>query len=441
MQRARAIAYIFMFVILLSGWLMLPSQPVKAQTVAQVAPTIKKITPDATYKGMPVAIEGCNFFCTQLEGFSKVTFNGVDAGKALYWSSQYIVVTVPEDATSGPVVVTTIFGSSNSCQFTVLEQPTIMSCYLAEGTTRPGFEEWLTLYNPWDEECAATVEYMIADAANRMRIYNVPAHTRLTVYVNSEIGSDHDVSVYVTSPVRLYVERPMYFRYKDKWSGGHDTMPALQTSETWYFAEGTTRSGFEEWLCLANPGLEEAKVNVTYIFADGQTTTLPYTVPPLKRYTIDVNSTVGPERDVGLKVESNVPVVAERPMYFDYHAAWDGGHITMGTPVTCTSWYFAEGTTRSGFEEWLCLANPGEVEANVSLRFSFQNGAIQNKELLINPGQRVTINVNEVVGPEKDVAVSVEAGTGITAERSLYFLYHGLWDGGSNTTGCSGSGQ
>ena len=37
------------------------------------------------------------------------------------------------------------------------------------------------------------------------------------------------------------------------WNGGHDVMGCTSASKTWYFAEGTTRPGFNEWVCLLNP--------------------------------------------------------------------------------------------------------------------------------------------------------------------------------------------
>jgi hypothetical protein len=276
---------------------------------------------------------------------------------------------------------------------------------------------------------------MIADAANRIRYYNVPAHARVNVYVNSEIGSDHDVSVSVTATERLYVERPMYFDYKNKWTGGHDSRPALATSKKWYFAEGTTRPGFEEWLCLGNPGMTDAKVNVTYIFSDGDSVTLPYTVPAFKRYTIDVNATVGADVDVALRVDSDQPVVAERPMYFDYKDKWNDGSITMGATALSKAWYFAEGTTRSGFEEWLCLANPGSEDADAHVIYH-RAGAPDSEQLIDVPaGRRRTIDVNAVLGPEADVAVEIESDREIIAERPMYFDYRGKWNGGDDSMG------
>ncbi len=422
-------------VIILLVALLLPMAPLaQAQQIAQV-PVIDNIFPSASWVGMPVAISGSDFGLLQLPFISTVTFNGVDAGQAIVWTDTYIVVVVPEGATSGPVVVSTLLGSSEPYDFTVYEQPAAIPCYFAEGTTRAGFEEWLTLYNPYDVQYTATVTYLVADGANRIRYYNIPAHSRMNVYINSEIGSDRDVSLVVTGTERLYAERPMYFRYNNVWTGGHCDEPALETSNTWYFAEGTTRAGFDEWLCLANPGAQDATVQVTYIFPDGEAVTLPYTVPAWKRYTVNVNDTVGPERDVAIRVDSDQPVVAERPMYFAYRGAWDDGHITAGAPAPLTTWYFAEGTTQAGFDEYLCLANPGEEDAAVEVTYYPVGGDDIKQQVNIAAERRQTILVNSVVGPGKDVAMRVDSDQPIVAERPMYFQYYTGWDGGHLSMG------
>ena len=404
--------------------------------IAQV-PVIDNILPSAAWRGTPVIIQGRDFGDLQIPFFSTVTFNGVDAGTAIEWTDTFIVAIVPEEATSGPVVVSNLFGDSEPYDFTVYEQPPAVPCYFAEGTTRAGFEEWLTLYNPYDVQHTATVTYLVADGANRIRYYNVPAHARVTIYVNSEIGSDRDVSLVVTGTERLYAERPMYFRYKDMWTGGHCTEPALETSTTWFFAEGTTRAGFEEWLCLANPGAIDAEVEVTFIFTDGDMVTLPYAVPAWKRYTVDVSATVGTERDVAVVIESDQPIVAERPVYFSYRGMWDGGHITIGAPSALNKWYFAEGTTRAGFEEWLCLANPNGEDAEVEVAYHLASGDEIKQYVAIPAAKRRTIFVNSIIGPEQDVAISVDSSHPIVAERPMYFDYRSQWKGGSLSIGAA----
>ncbi|MBU4173442.1 MAG: DUF4978 domain-containing protein [Actinobacteria bacterium] len=103
----------------------------------------------------------------------------------------------------------------------------------------------------------------------------------------------------------------------------------------WNFAEGCTRAGFETWLCVQNPGQDEATATITYMFADGTTEDKEHTVAPNSRYTVSVNEEVGPEKDVSMRVTSDRPVIVERPIYFDYaglggHPTWQGGHTVVG---------------------------------------------------------------------------------------------------------------
>ena len=84
------------------------------------------------------------------------------------------------------------------------------------------------------------------------------------------------------------------------------------------------------------------------------------------RATFLARDHVGDGKDVSLLLESDRDVVAERPMYFDYHGSfthnWNGGHCAAGVNWPESEWNFAEGTTRAGFEQWLCLQNPNEAE-------------------------------------------------------------------------------
>jgi hypothetical protein len=69
-----------------------------------------------------------------------------------------------------------------------------------------------------------------------------------------------------------------------------------------------------------------------------------------------------------VKLTSSAQFLAERPMYFDYAGKWDGGHCLLGTSAHPT-WYFAEGYTEPGFDEWLCLWNPGASAIDVEVTY------------------------------------------------------------------------
>lgn len=91
-----------------------------------------------------------------------------------------------------------------------------------------------------------------------------------------------------------------------------------------------TRSGFEQWLCLQDPSSEEANVTITYITEDGETPQQKLTLRANSCMTVDVRLSVGAGWDVSCKVASDIPIVAERPMYLNYHGWCTGGHDVMG---------------------------------------------------------------------------------------------------------------
>ena len=250
-------------------------------------------------------------------------------------------------------------------------------------------------------------------------------------------GANQDVSMKVESNRDIVAERPMYFNYHGVWPGGTDQVGVEAPGTTWYLAEGATHSGFEEWLCIQNPGDTQANVTVTYMFPGGATQDQAVSVGPHSRYTIDVNGTVGIDKDVSARVTSSQPVVVERPMYFNYHGWCTGGSIQAGVTGLSDTWYLAEGATQPGFEEWISLMNPGTEPTTVDITYMFEGGATQKQSILMPPTSRETILVNGVVGPNKDVSAKVEASNPIIVERPMYFLYHGAWPGGHSQVGAT----
>jgi hypothetical protein len=123
----------------------------------------------------------------------------------------------------------------------------------------------------------------------------------------------------------------MYFNYAGKWTGGHVVMGLPEPQNSFYFAEGYTgRDTFEEYLCLMNPNQKDTVAHITYMFQDGSTQEQHLPVGKTSRATVNVNAVVGPDRDVSIRVTSDDPIVAERPMYFNYAGKWTGGHVVMG---------------------------------------------------------------------------------------------------------------
>ncbi|MCG2796391.1 MAG: DUF5719 family protein, partial [Actinomycetia bacterium] len=293
--------------------------------------------------------------------------------------------------------------------------------YFAEGCTRPGFEQWITLENPGDTDGLVTLTYMLEGEASRVQEVNASRGCRTTVNVNEFLGEGHDVSTMVESSVPLAAERPVYFRYRDKWSGGHDALGATSPSKTWYFAEGTTRSNehdgvYEQWLCLQNPNGEEAHARVYFMLDGGGEIAREYAVPPTSRLTVDVNLEVGPDRDVSTRIEADQPLVVERPLYFLYRGVWEGGHDVVGALEPAREWYFAEGCTRDGFHTWLCLGNPQQEQVEATVDYYLGSGRNESRSISLPPLSRSTVDVNLDVGPGEDVSMRVTAGAPVVTE-------------------------
>lgn len=302
--------------------------------------------------------------------------------------------------------------------------------YFAEGTTRPEFQEWLTVLNPNVQPVDFAVTYAFEGSDVVKRSYHIEAESRLSIEVAKEVGVGRDVSVLVDSPLPIMVERPMYFLYRGQWDGGHVSSGANQPMTEWYFAEGTTRKGFEEWLCMLNPGDKTARVKIEYLSSGGLLGQEEITIEPWRRSTVFVNEKVGPDKDVSLRVTSDQPLVAERPMYFNFEGRWRGGSVSSGANHPSNNWYFAEGYTGTGFREFLCLFNPGDSPDRARITFQIQGAAPQTKEVVVPPLSRYTFDVNTEMGKNLQLSASVNADSPIVVERPIYYDYHGWCTGG-----------
>lgn len=128
-------------------------------------------------------------------------------------------------------------------------------------------------------------------------------------------------------------------------------------------------------------------------------------------------------------------VVAERAMYFTLHGPMegvDGGHAALGavSPVEVTC--LPEGYTGPGFESWILLANVGEDEAEVEVRFYGDGGSRVVARLNVAPRSRFTLREKDFLQDEGVSAeVRVVSGSRVVVEGAHYFRYGGALDGGS----------
>ena len=116
--------------------------------------------------------------------------------------------------------------------------------YFAGGETTGGFEEFLTILNPYRRRANLTVEYFPeGSGAVKTVDHSIPANSRATFSIGalSEAGPDRSTAVRVKSDSPIAAERVTYFNTSiNGRSGAHATPGAVSPSKRWFFTEGVT---------------------------------------------------------------------------------------------------------------------------------------------------------------------------------------------------------
>ncbi len=196
--------------------------------------------------------------------------------------------------------------------------------YLAEGSTGWGYEEYVLLENPGAEEASVVLTYMTPSGPVTKPAMSVAAGTRSTVNVNEALP-DRDVSVSVTADRGIVAERSMYWN-NGTGKGGHNQIGVTQPRQECFLAEGSTDWGFDEWILIQNPNDAPADVGIDYMTESGLVPKNAFALGADSRVTVHVNADV-PGLDTSARVYSNMPVIAERSMYWRNGGA---GHCSTG---------------------------------------------------------------------------------------------------------------
>ncbi len=215
----------------------------------------------------------------------------------------------------------------------------------AEGFTGTNFHEYLVLSN-FDSSATAnvTVNLEYSNGVTNPTTVTVAPQSQYFFDVNrasaSFAQSTPDVSTEVSSDTPIVAQRQEYFRYNGVISGGTDVIGLTGPAKSSYsFSEGFTGPGFSEFLCLQNPNTTSQDVVVRLYLANGFTTEQVVTVGPQTRVTLNINNLVQPIAQaniragyaVSLAVQAvNGTIVAERPMYFNFHNVSQGGSDVVG---------------------------------------------------------------------------------------------------------------
>ncbi len=333
--------------------------------------------------------------------------------------------------------------------------PANTTWYFAEGSVGNGFQEYLTLQNPSVSQSATVnITYLFEGKPSVVVNHVVPASARSTVSVNQDLhvqNSDPQLALSAIVQVAnggpgIVAERPMYFSYKGIKSGT-DVMGATNPQSAYYFPSVDSRNTgrtYLSYLTMLNPSTTQtANVTVTYYTGDcGQSNqsacpTQTVTITPLHRGTATPLA-LNLYQQTSVSVQSDAPIVVERPTYFSDTIANAGGATTgaaseVGATTPGGDWLFAEGYTGPNFQEYLTLANFGTTATTATITLEYDNGHKQALTVSVPALNHVYFDVNHAnaspsgtcdINPcQTSTASSVEVTStaNIVVDRLMYF--------------------
>jgi Pro-kumamolisin, activation domain/Subtilase family len=219
-------------------------------------------------------------------------------------------------------------------------------------------------------------------------------------------------------------------------------------STRWYLAEGHVGNHFQEYLTLENPGASSfAHVTINYLLRGKPSFSQTLALNPSSRTTLNVNNVlkvaaaarVG--QDVSLYITSDIPIIAERPIYFTYLGNIPGGSDIVGQTAPGMHFTFANGETLAGFGTYITVLNPfGQQAATVTASYYSGGSLIGQSSMTVPAGQRNTLMANNTLPAGKQFYIQVDSTQPVVVERPMYFRttvagISGTLAGGSSVQG------
>jgi hypothetical protein len=307
-------------------------------------------------------------------------------------------------------------------QSNCVERPdTAFYKHFAEGTTANGFTTKLYLFNPTGGPAEINITFWEENGGKLVqKDLLLGPYKREEINVNSLSGMQNKQfsTIIRTSTQYLSAERVMTWGSSN--NGAHAEIAALNSSETWHFAEGATHL-FELYYLLFNPKETSADVTITFLTGAGEQIVKNYVVPAKSRKTINLNADPSLQnKEIAASINSNVQIVAEKAMYMSRgNSFYETGGSSGGSIILSKNWYFAEGATGDFFDMYLLINNPNQEEATIQANYVLGTGEKIAKAYTVPPNSRYNILVDTSVA-SGDFSTKISSSKPIFVERSLY---------------------
>lgn len=330
--------------------------------------------------------------------------------------------------------------------------------FLAEGAAGTFFDMDIAMANPNTAAVPIKATFLKKDGTVLVKTPTLAAQSRSTIRYEVDVDpspfSEVSTVVESTTGAPLAVERTLF--WNNDYYSGHTGSAVAAPARTWYFGEGFQGS-FDTFVLLANATTADATVTVTFLRETGTPIDYVVGVPANTRQTvwaIQVLENGAPAlegQSFAIRVESNVPIIAERSMYFNAGGLfWGAGHESAGVSELSATWFLAEGSTGDFADTYILVGNPGVQEAQITFTFligdpgvppvvatttvgAAKRFTLDAESAYLNvgsaPGQLAVVSGDINVLRNAPFSTKVESTNGvpIVVERAMY------WPGGFST--------
>lgn len=212
---------------------------------------------------------------------------------------------------------------------------------------------------------------------------------------------------------------------------------ARQPSRQWYFADGSTERGAEEWLALFNPFGDNAIVDVSFLTeggfqAPGETQSV--VVAPHSRVSVAVHDVVRRQTRLAIAVHARLGrVVAERTLHFDGTADTRKGlAVSLGATGSARRWRLPVVDGQAGAATSISLANFALAATEVTVGFHTDgDSSVQTDKVRVPPRGVVRVDLADKVAAGADSALDLK----VTGKAPVVAEEFGTWAPPGTVTG------
>jgi hypothetical protein len=295
--------------------------------------------------------------------------------------------------------------------------------YCAGGTSESGgaADATVIVANPGTRELKAAVTIIPSEGQRAVRQLTVRANSIQALRLQDVAKANYAAALVDLDGGQGVVEQ------KVTGALGSSASPcASAASDSWYFADGSTRREATMVLALFNPFPDNAIADMS--FATDQGRSVPralqgLVVPARSLIVRNVGEFVRRRETLATSITVRTGRLVVSKLQLHDGGGRKGMALVLGAPSVGAVWRFPEGYVRDGISENVAIFNPSEQEATVDVELALERGEAEPFELTVPARERITLVANKESRIPKDVSHAItvlrRSGPGVVVERTV----------------------